>query len=241
MDETEDSSGLAAGDSGAAAEGSGAQTPEEIEADRIRRARQNLPEQYRDYRIAPHRRVAAFAANLQGRSTNMNYARDVYAFGQQTIEELDPTSFHPELRAQVVGVYRDFLQVDQITGDAMTATQISIVLILFLLVAFFRNGRSIYIVLLPLLAGVAWTLGLIELLYGHLNSLTVFVFSMLIGMGIDFGIHIYRRTQEEWRSGAEWDEALFLSTTRTGRALLTATVTTVPSRNASANPSGRFR
>ena len=206
-----------------------AATDDEREAARIRQARRDLPEQYRDYRIAPHGQVAAFAANLQGRSTNIDYARAVYRHGEETIAALDPASFHPELRAQVVGVYRDFLQVDQITGDATKATQIAIGLILLLLVVFFRNLRSIHIVLVPLLLGIAWTLGLIEVLYGHLNSLTVFVFSMLIGMGIDFGIHIYRRSQEEWRNGQSWDEALFISITRTGRALLTATVTTVVS------------
>jgi predicted RND superfamily exporter protein len=202
---------------------------EAVQARRLRAARNALPDEYQDYRVSPSGGVAVFAANLAGRSTNLNYSDRAYAYGMDTIARLDPSSFHPDLRAQVVGGYRDFQQVDAIKKDAATATKIAIGLILLLLVGFFRNLRSIYIVLLPLLAGISWTLGSIELFYGHLNALTVFVFSMLIGMGIDFGLHIYRRTQEEWLAGRPWDVALMIAITRTGRALLTATVTTVVS------------
>jgi predicted RND superfamily exporter protein len=196
---------------------------------RLRQALRDLPPEYEDYRIASHGGVAVFAAKLRGRSTNIEYARQVYEHAERTIEELDPASFHPELKAQVAGAYQSFLEVRSIVSDATRATQIAVVLILGLLIAFFRNARSIYMVLTPLLVGIAWTLGLIEVLYGHLNTLTVFVFSMLIGMGIDFSIHIYRRILEEWRSGSEWEHAIATSISRTGRALVTATVTTVAS------------
>ena len=109
----------------------------------------------------------------------------------------------------------------------VTATSISIVLVLVLLIAFFRNARSVVLVLAPLLVGVAWTLGAVELVYGRLNTLTAFIFSMLIGMGIDFGIHIYRRTLDEFHGGASWQDAMFTSISVTGRALFSATLTTV--------------
>ena len=204
-------------------------TPEEQEAERIRQARWDLPDAYQDYRIASHGRVAVFAAKLRGRSTNIEYARQAYERAQEAIAAADPASFHPELRAQVSGAYRSFLEVRAITQDATRATQIALVIILFLLIGFFRNLRSVYIVLTPLLVGVAWTLGALELIYGHLNTLTVFVFSMLVGMGVDFAIHIYRRMQEERAGGASWEVAAHHAISRTGRALVTATVTTVAS------------
>ncbi|MCB9519708.1 MAG: MMPL family transporter [Myxococcales bacterium] len=214
-----------------APDGSGAaeMTPEEAEEARIRAARWALPDQYRDYRIAPHGRVAVYAARLAGRSTDIDYARRAYERAQQAIAAADPASFHPELRAQVVGAYRSFLEVQAVTHDATRATQIALVMVVGLLVAFFRNLRSLYIVMTPLLAGIAWTGGLLQLVYGHLNTLTVFVFSMLVGMGIDFAIHIYRRMLEERGAGASWEDAAFAAIARTGRALVTATVTTVGS------------
>ena len=202
-------------------------SPEEAEAERIRQARWDLPDEYQDYRIAPHGRVAVFAAKLRGRSTNVDYSRQAYERAQEAIAAVDPTSFHPELRAHVAGGYQSFQEVQAVIRDATRATQIAIVLIVFLLVGFFRNLRSLYIVTLPLLMGIAWTLGLLQLIYGRLNTLTIFVFSMLVGMGIDFSIHIYRRVLEERAGGADWETASFHAISRTGRALLTATVTTV--------------
>jgi hypothetical protein len=202
-------------------------TPEEAEAGRIREARWDLPDEYQDYRIASHGRVAVFAAKLRGRSTNVEYSRAAYERAQAAIAAVDPTSYHPELRAHVAGGYQSFQEVQAVIRDATRATQIALVLIVFLLIGFFRNLRSLYIVTLPLLMGVAWTLGLLELIYGRLNTLTIFVFSMLVGMGIDFSIHIYRRILEERAAGATWEVASFHAISRTGRALLTATVTTV--------------
>lgn len=218
------------GSPGAPGEGSGASAAlSDAEEERLREARRELPSEYADYRIASHGGVAVFAAKLRGRSTDIEYARRVYEHAERAIEAADPGAFHPELRAQVAGAYRSFLEVRAITHDATLATQIALVIILVLLVGFFRNLRSVYIVLTPLLVGVAWTLGLLELTFGRLNSLTVFVFSMLVGMGIDFSIHVYRRIQDERRAGEDWETAAYRAISRTGRALLTATVTTVVS------------
>lgn len=197
------------------------------EDERIAQARRDLPEQYRDYYIAPSGRVAVVKARLSGRSTDITFSREMFERGMSLIAELDPASFHPEMRAQVVGAYKSFDTVRQLSSDGTTATLISLVLVLGLLAGFFRNLRSISVVLVPLLCGVAWTLGLIDIVYGELNSLTIFVFSILIGMGIDFGIHIYSRSLEEYHRGADWVDAVYVSTTRTGRALVSATVTTV--------------
>lgn len=203
--------------------------PVDPEEQRIRDARAALPEQYDDYKLAPHGRVGVYTAKLRGRSTDIEYAEAAYAHVSAVIAELDPSSYHPDMRAEIMGAYRSFDQVDEVSGDMVTATAISIGLVLILLVVFFRNLRSVLLVLAPLLIGVAWTLGVMEIVYGRLNTLTAFIFSILIGMGIDFGIHIYRRTVEEFEKGMTWQDAMFTSITLTGRALLSATVTTVAS------------
>ncbi len=203
--------------------------PIDPEEQRIREARAALPDQYDDYKLAPHGRVGVYTAKLSGRSTDIEYAEAAYNYVSGIIAELDPSSFHPDMRAEIMGAYRSFDQVDEVSGDMVTATTISIGLVLLLLVVFFRNLRSVLLVLAPLLIGVAWTLGAMELVYGRLNTLTAFIFSILIGMGIDFGIHIYRRTVEEFEKGMTWPDAMFTSITLTGRALLSATVTTVAS------------
>ncbi|TVQ95953.1 MAG: hypothetical protein EA398_16640 [Deltaproteobacteria bacterium] len=189
--------------------------------------RVRLPDPWRDYRVSPDGSVALLQAKLLGSGTDLTYAREAFERGEAAIDALDPAGFHPELRAEVVGAYRGHLEVAAVARDVRTATSLSIGLVLLFLIVFFRNGRAVFIVLTPLLLGVVWTLGLLDLLFGRLNILTAFVFAMLIGMGIDFAIHLYRRIQEEAGAGHSKQDACVIALVRTGRALLTTAMTTV--------------
>lgn len=48
-----------------------------------------------------------------------------------------------------------------------------------------------------LLCGIAWTFGLARLGIGHLNIITGLLVAVLLGLGIDFGIHLFVRYQQE--------------------------------------------
>jgi predicted RND superfamily exporter protein len=78
-----------------------------------------------------------------------------------------------------------------------------------------------------LFVGQAWTFGIIAVTYGRLNILTAFVFAMLVGMGIDFAVHVYGRSLEKFNEGHSWEEAIFDAIWKTGRALISAWLTTV--------------
>ena len=189
--------------------------------------RRELPEEYRDYRLSGEGRVALLVVRLKEQSTDVDYARAAYDRGMAAIAELNPASFHPDMRAEVVGAYRGFLEVKAVARDVNKATLISLGLVVLIIAGFFRSIRSIFIVMLPLLVGIAWTAGLMQLLFGRVSTLTAFVFAMLIGMGIDFAIHLYSRIKEEWGAGRSWEEAIEVSVTSTGRSLVSATATTV--------------
>jgi predicted RND superfamily exporter protein len=189
--------------------------------------RSELPEGYRDYRLSGEGRVALLVVRLKEQSTDVDYARAAYDRGMAAIAELNPASFHPDMRADVVGAYRGFLEVKAVARDVNKATLISLGLVVLIIAGFFRSVRSIFIVMLPLLIGIAWTAGLMQLLFGRVSTLTAFVFAMLIGMGIDFAIHLYSRIKEEWGAGRSWEEAIEVSVTSTGRSLVSATATTV--------------
>jgi predicted RND superfamily exporter protein len=145
----------------------------------------------------------------------------------ELIESMEPADYHPEMKASVVGAYRDFLEVRRLIGDVLKATFISLGLVLLMLIGFFRNLRSVIVVTVPLLFGVAWSLLAVTVAFGSLNTLTAFIFSMLIGIGIDFGIHFYQRALQEYSIGSDWERAVYVSLSRTGRALLTASMTTI--------------
>jgi predicted RND superfamily exporter protein len=95
--------------------------------------------------------------------------------------------------------------------------------ILFFLV--FRKLRFLFLMLLPLAMALIWTFGLLQLIFGHVNILTGAFAAVLLGLGIDFAIHLLNlyvgasQTQDQAR-------ALHLALTQSGRAILMGGLTT---------------
>ena len=53
--------------------------------------------------------------------------------------------------------------------------------------------RGAMIAMLPLLAGLAWMLGLMALSSWHINFMNIVVFPLVFGYGISAGVHLYHR------------------------------------------------
>ena len=86
-----------------------------------------------------------------------------------------------------------------VNDEAMTKKDIKVAILtsfLGVMVLFglcFRTSRILFYVGAPLAISIIWTLGFARLAFHHLNILT-FIFScVLIGLGIDFAIHIVNR------------------------------------------------
>lgn len=74
--------------------------------------------------------------------------------------------------------------------------------------------------------GVVYTLGFTTLTIGHLNILTVTFVPILIGLAIDFGVHLVTRYEEELRHGHSECEAMTKAMVFTGRGIFTGAFTT---------------
>ena len=150
--------------------------------------------------LSPDGHVGVVMASMGVSSTDMKAAHGLFDRGTEMIASLDPASFHPEMKAEVVGAFRDFLEVRKLMSDSQMATAISMVVLVILLVMSFRSMRAIAVVIVPLIMGLGWSLFLIASLFEELNVLSLFVFAMLIGMGIDYSIHIYQRALDEFHA-----------------------------------------
>jgi predicted RND superfamily exporter protein len=95
--------------------------------------------------------------------------------------------------------------------------------ILFFLV--FRKLRFLFLMLLPLAMAVIWTFGLLQLIFGHLNILTGAFAAVLLGLGIDFAIHLLNLYVNASQSQGQ-ARALHLALTQSGGAILMGGLTT---------------
>ena len=130
-------------------------------------------------------------------------------------------------RVDLGGGYRDALQESEgIKSDIVSSAVFSISLLLLVLIVFFRSLRGVACVLVPLFVGSAWLVGFVALTVGYLNLITAFIFAVLLGLGIDFGIHFYSRWREERAAGADALEAMVQTHMHCGSASLLAATTT---------------
>ena len=97
------------------------------------------------------------------------------------------------------------------------------VIILFLI--YFPTLRLLLLALAPVLCGVLWTAAGVQLMFGQLNLMSSIFLVVLIGMGIDFSVHLAARFCELRESGHTGAQAAERAVTRAGRGVVTGAIT----------------
>jgi predicted RND superfamily exporter protein len=106
--------------------------------------------------------------------------------------------------------------------DVERATIITVLALVLLLTLTFRQPLIVFLLGIPQVMAVLWTFALAYLLVGSLNVFTVFLFNILFGVGIEFGIQMYARYAEERRAGTPVEQSLARVLEHTWSACLTA-------------------
>lgn len=105
---------------------------------------------------------------------------------------------YPGLQAGVTGP--DALEADEMSSsmkDITLATWLSLAGQLGLLILFFRSLRRTLVEGAVLIIGLCWTFGLVTLVVGHLNLLSLIFAPLMLGLTIDYGVHWFCRLEEE--------------------------------------------
>ncbi|MGW8322872.1 MAG: MMPL family transporter, partial [Thermodesulfobacteriota bacterium] len=110
--------------------------------------------------------------------------------------------------------------------DMTRAMGLALLLVTLLFVFGFGEARRPLAAMLALLLGVVWALGWLSLTVGHLTILSMAFGSILLGLGIDFGIHLVARYEKELDSGRDSATALGTTLHRVGRAIFSSAITT---------------
>ncbi len=112
--------------------------------------------------------------------------------------------------------------------DGMSrATILAVVGITVLYIVFFGGLRHPILAMLALMFGIAWSMGFITLAVGHLNILSMSFGVILVGLGIDFGIHITTRYVECRRQGDDAYKGVIRAVYEVGPGVLTGGITTM--------------
>jgi len=142
-------------------------------------------------------------ARLTEAATNLQFAARVSEKLDRLVEELDPESYASGMMVKVGGAYTASHEVRTIVSDLKTATTLSALFVTLVLVVAFRSIRGLFVVLTPVTFSVGITLSIANAVYGELNLLTAFLFAVLLGIGVDFAVHLYA-VRERQGPHADW-------------------------------------
>ncbi len=184
--------------------------------------------------------IAAFFG--EGRSLYLTFASNqIHAvLANSTSEAVEPRAV-PRLRelvrltqSEVPGVNAgitgepvlNYDESRQAETDVDRAALLSLVLVAVIFIFGYHEIRRPILATLCLLIGIGYTLGFATLAVGHLNILSITLVPILIGLAIDFGVHLISRYEEELSTGIKQSAAMRKALVFSGLGIFTSGFTT---------------
>lgn len=130
---------------------------------------------------------------------------------------------HPTVRVELTGGHVVAKQTEaMMRSDMERSGLLSIALASVVFVATFRRARALVAVLPPLAAGTLWTTALAALLYPRLSAVATAFAAVVVGVGVDTGVHVYGRLLAARRAGLSGGRAAASARRETWRPTLGA-------------------
>src|SRR5262249_27870325 len=105
-------------------------------------------------------------------------------------------------------------------ADSTVATALAFALTIGLLLAAFRRVVQPLVMLAVLAMSLVWSVAFVALTIGHLTVFSIMFISIVVGLGIDYGIYVLVRYDEERAREASPAEALDITAAWTGPGIL---------------------
>ena len=105
--------------------------------------------------------------------------------------------------------------------DGKRATLVTLIVVILLLWLDFRSIRKALIAIVPLLIGMLWMLGIMGLTGMKISILNIAAIPLIIGIGIDYGVHVLHRYE------IEDNDRIYRVYASTGRAIVITSMTTM--------------
>jgi predicted RND superfamily exporter protein len=154
---------------------------------------------------------------------------DIYEVGPgvNAVEEAAKSLETDEVKLGLTGM-TTVMRDEVVTSEAglVLSSSIALILILLLMILVFRMFSGPLIAGLPLVLGILWATGLTGMIVQRLNIVTAMYMVALLGLGIDFAIHILSTYIQEKDAGKEFFAALGGAFEKISDGLLTGALTT---------------
>ncbi|MDX2019134.1 MAG: MMPL family transporter [Deltaproteobacteria bacterium] len=141
------------------------------------------------------------------------------------IAAMDPKGFHPQMTVEPGGpIVTAIASRRAVERDIVWVTVTCLVVVAISIGVYFRSLRSAPLIGVPAVLGTVLAFGVAELAFGYLNASTAFLGSIILGNGINYGIILLSRYEEERAHGHSHIDALAASLAGVLKGTLTAAV-----------------
>ncbi len=179
------------------------------------------------YYVNPDSTILALEVSAAGTVSNIGFTKEMHNAVRGAVAKLNPQSYHPNMVIEYGGTFKNKIdEFDVILNDIKSTLIYGVVGVVFILTLYFRQPLAVFFVGIPLTMGLSWAFAITYWVIGNLNTMTGFLFVILFGLGVDFGIHMFARYLEDRMARMDVLSAIETMLKKTGAAILTAALTT---------------
>lgn len=191
------------------------------------REKYGLPEAQGEFMEADDGRLMVVKIRPTRPATDVEFSEALTNELMRIVEDLEPSSYHDAMTAELNGSYVQHQQrLKTVQKEVWGGSAAAFGALLLTLAVYFRSPRAVVLIMLPLLASIVGALAFAWLAFDVLNIVSAFIFAVLLGLGIDFGIHMLARLRQERGRGAGSQEALALCLATSGKTTVAAATST---------------
>jgi len=161
-------------------------------------------------------------------SVSYNEFEDLMYLGNRIDDTLEAVKeMYPGLEIGRTGMM--MMQIDEnnaLANDFSWPTVIAIGIILVLLIGSFGSWKNPFFSVFTLAIGLIWTAGILGIVFQYLNMMSAGFAIILIGLGIDFGIHFISGFRDGQEHGKSIIDSIYYMYNRVGPGVITGAFTT---------------
>ncbi len=180
-----------------------------------------------EYYVDEDKKMLALFVKPMFNSTDTEKTKQFEKKVLAAIDKVGPKNYLPELEIKFNGGYK--LALDErnaIEASFRYSSILALFLIVLSLLFFFRRFAYMINIIIALACGLLWTFALTYLIIGKITVVTSFLVAILLGLGVDFGVHFTSRYNEERSKGEEVAESVKIAFKQAGIPSFTGMITT---------------
>jgi predicted RND superfamily exporter protein len=208
-----------------------------LERRRLQATGQFTPKEGEEYVISPDGTMLLMIVQAAGSAKDLSFARDLLAEVLRTerdaweeLHRADAGLWGP-LRERVRlghggGYVIAVEQNDILTEDIRLTAVTSLIGVLLLFAIAFKRAGALFYIGTPLVASIVWTLAAAFLVFDHISVMSGGFAAILIGLSVDYAIHIYNRYISERTRGLPMEGAIEGAIVHAGGGIFFGALTT---------------